>query len=198
MAAVSHESVIYDVHDAKVYPLLTDVSGSAPTYGPAVDVPGIAEVEVEPNFATAELKGDAQVMAKKGKVDRINFTATYGKLAMDALKVMLGGTIEDTDGISADWFLTGDTSLPYFKLEFAIEDLDLGLGSLHVVLYKCNMTGGTLITGSTDEFGQPELELEAIPCQGTLPAIVGPPAIAAKPHPLIRTSLYAARTPLSS
>lgn len=193
---VSHETVVYDVHDAKVYPMLTDPVNSAPTYGPAIDVPGIASVSTDPNFATAELKGDARVMARKGRVDRINLSATYGKVSIDVLKTILGGTIDDIADVSADWVLTGDNSLPYFKMAFVISDLDLGLGDLHVTLYKCNLTGGTLINGSTDSFGQPELSLEAIPAFGILPAVAGPPAVAAKPQPLIKTSFLAARTAL--
>lgn len=195
---VAHESVLYDVHDFKVYPLLTDVVGSAPTYGAAVDVPGIAEVSTTPNFATAELKGDARVLAKKGRIDRFELDATYGKLSLDVLKTILGGAITDSGDVSAEWVLTGDNSTPYFKVEFKISDLDQGIGDLHVVLYKCNLTDGTLISGSTDEFGQPELSLEAIPLDGTMPAVVGPPAVPARVSPMIRVAYLAARTPLSA
>lgn len=160
---IPHESVVYDVHDFKVYALLTDPVGGSATYGPAIDVPGIAEVSVEPNFQTAELKGDAKVIAKKGRVDRYNLSATYGKLSLDVLKVLLGGTLTDDASTSATWAHKGANSLAYFKAAFTINDLDLGLGSLHTILYKCQLTGGTLLSGSTDEFGQPELELEAIP-----------------------------------
>jgi len=194
---VSHESVLYDVHDFKVYPLLTDDVGEAPTYGPGIDVPGIAEVSTSPNFATNELKGDARVLAKKGRVDRFELDATYGKLSLDVLKTILGGAITDLGDVSAQWILTGDNSTPYFKAEFKISDLDQGLGDLHVVLYKCNLTDGTLISGQTDEFGQPELSLEAIPLDGTIPAVTGPPAVPAMENPMIRVALLAARTPLS-
>lgn len=199
MAPVSHETVVYDVHDCKVYPMLTDVAGSAPTYGPGVDVPGIAEVSVEPSFANSELKGDARVMAKKGRVDKMSFSATYGKVALDVLKIITGGTIVDIEDVSAEWFLTGDNSLPYFKLEFKISDVDLGLGDLHVTLYKCNLTGGTLLGGSSDEFGQPEMELEAIAVEGTLPTSgSGATLRPAIPNPLIRTALLKTRTALSA
>lgn len=195
---VSHETVTFDVHDAKVYPMLSDTAGEAPTYGPAVDVPGIADVSTDPNFATAELKGDARVMAKKGRVDRINASATYGKLAQDVLKTIMGGRIDDNAEVSSRWYLTGNNALPYFKFEFKIDDVDVDLGTLQVVLYKCNLTGGTLISGSTDNFGQPELQLEAIPIEGTIPAVVGPPAFEAVENPMIAVTLFAERTALSA
>lgn len=158
-----HRTVFFDVHDAKVYSL-TDDAGASPTYGAAVDVPGIAEVGLDPNLITAELKGDARVLAKKGRVDRMNLTATYGKLSLDVLEVIIGGTV--TDGApsanDAQWELLGDNELPYFAFRFKIEDLETGIGDLHVTLWKCQLTGGTLLGSSTDNFGQPTLTLEAI------------------------------------
>lgn len=160
--ALGHETVIYDVHDFKVYPLTAD-TGASPTYGAAVDVPGIAEVSANPNLVTAELKGDARVIAKKGRIDKITGSATYGKISLDVLEVILGGSVVDTGETSALYRLLGNNSLPYFKVEFKIEDVELGLGDVHTRLYKCQLTGGTLLTGTTDSFGQPTLEFEAIP-----------------------------------
>lgn len=166
MSPIKHETVMYDVEDAAVRPVLTDVAGAAaPTYGPTVDVPGIAEVGVDPNLLTAELKGDGgRVLAKKGKIDRFNFSATYGKLALQVLKVIMGGSVLDsgvTPNQKAVYELLSGTGLPYFGLEFVVLDVDLGIGDLHVVLPMCQLTGGTLISGSTDSFGQPSLECEA-------------------------------------
>ena len=161
---LTRETVVYDVHDFKVYPLTDDTGGSVgPTYGAAVDVPGIAEASMDPNFITAELKGDARIIAKKGRIDKMTVSATYGKISLDVLETVAGGTVTDNAEIDVTWRLLGNNSLLYFKTEFKIEDVEEGLGDLHVVLYKCQLTGGTLITGSTDEFGQPTLELEAIP-----------------------------------
>lgn len=159
--AAAHESVLYDVHDFKVYPLLSDSTAASPTYGAAVDIPGIAEASMEPNLVTAELKGDARVIAKRGRTDRFKCSAKYGKLALDALVVILGGAVADTAN-SAKYSLTSPAPLPYFKTAFKIDDVDVGLATCHVILYKCQLTGGTLITQSTDNFGQPTFDLEAI------------------------------------
>lgn len=159
--SVPHESVIYDVHDFKVYELLTD-TGASPTYGAAVDIPGIAEVSADPNLLTAELKGDATIIAKKGRVDKFTGSATYGKIALDALPVIMGGETNDVTTSHARWRLLGTNSLPYFKAEFKIDDVETGLGSIIVVVYKAQLTGGTLISGQTDQFGQPSFEFEGI------------------------------------
>lgn len=162
---VQHETVLYDVHDFKLYPLLTDPVGGAgaPTYAAAIDVPGIAEVSMDPNFATAQLKGDARVIARKGRVDAFNISATYGKLSLDVLKALLGGVVTDTADTSADWAIGGANSLPYFGCAFAINDLDTGLGSLHVALFKAQLTGGRLLGGSSDSFGQPTMSISGQP-----------------------------------
>lgn len=170
---IAHETVVFDVHDCKVYPLLTDAAGASPTYGPAVDVPGIAEVGIDPNIVTAELKGDARVIAKKGRTDRINFSGTYGKLDIDVLQVILGGAIADGGTGAAEtsrYRLKSPASLPYFKIAFSIEDVDEGIGNLQVIIYKAQVTGGTLIGSSTDNFGQPTFDAEGIALNGTLDA----------------------------
>jgi hypothetical protein len=167
---LSHESVVYDVHDAKVYPLLTDATGAAPTYGTGVDVPGITELSADPNIVSAELKGDGKVIAKKGRTDRINGSATYGKLSLDALAVILGGTVGDSASTQAGYRLAGPAPLPYFKLEAKIDDVDVGIGDLHIMIYKCQLTGGTLISTSSDNFNQPSFDFEGLSLQGTITA----------------------------
>lgn len=159
----AHESVVYDVHDFKVYALLSDALGASPTYDNAVDVPGIAEVSLDPNLVTAELKGDAKVIAKKGRIDKFNLSATYGKIALDVLAVIIGGAVTDGTG-SAKWSVGGDNSLPYFKAVFVINDASVG--QVKVTLYKAQLTGGTLLGQQTEQFGQPTLQCEGIPAEG--------------------------------
>lgn len=173
---LAHASVIFDVVDAKVYPLLTDVAGASPTYGVGIDVPGIAAVTVNPNIVSAELKGDARVIATKGRTDRLTVSATYGRLSGDVLATILGSTTTDsgtTPNQLAAFRLKSPASLPYFKLEFQILDVEEGIGDLRVVLYKCKVTGGTLLGTSTDNFGQPTLDADAIALNGTLTNVNG-------------------------
>lgn len=155
-----HESVVYDVEDFKITKMLTDVT-SAPTYGSWVDVPGIAEISLDPNLVTGELKGDAKIIAKKGRIDRFNFSATYGKLSLGALEVFVGGSTTDGTGY-AKWTIGGTNSLPYFKA--AVRILDADVADVHIVAHKCQVTGGTLLDQSSDNFGQPSIDFEAIPC----------------------------------
>lgn len=169
MAAPDANTTFFDVHDAKVYALLTDQPGASPTYGDAIDVPAIAEVGLDPNLVTAELKGDARVYAKKGRIDRYNFSATYGALDGDVLETVFAMVVTQIEAQNRTNIRSKSPApLPTFALRFKIEDLDEGIGDLHVTLWKCQMTGGSILSSSSDNFGQPSLECEAIALRGTL------------------------------
>jgi hypothetical protein len=174
--AIATETILFDVHDCKVWPMLTDATGASPTYGAAVDVFGISQVGVDPNMVTAELKGDARVIAKKGRLDRVNVNATYGKLSLDVLDVILNATVTAGGSGSTETqtgTLQGGIQLPYFKFAAQIQDVDLGIGDLTVVAYKCQVTGGSLVGVQTDQFGQPNFTAEGISVDGTIGGLTG-------------------------
>jgi hypothetical protein len=170
---VSQSAITFDVKDCKVYTVATDPSGSATTFGAAVDVPGIQEVSLEPNFITNELKGDGGVvLAKKGKIDRLNFSCTYSELSLNVLAVLLGQTITAAGSGDAETAVMpiDDTSLPYFKIAFLIDDLQTSgedLATVVVTIQKAQLTGGSLVSGSTDSFNSPTFTAEGIKPAGT-------------------------------
>ena len=161
--AANNSTISFDVHDCKVYSVTADVTGGI-TYGSAVDVPGIQEVSVEPNFISVELKGDGKVLAKKGKVDRLNFSATYSELSLPVLAAIFGGSVTTGGSGSSEtaaYEFDGE-SLPNFKIEFLVSDLESDLAEMVFVLNKCQITGGTIMSGSTDNFSTPSFDAEAI------------------------------------
>lgn len=157
----NHETILFDVHDFKIYPMISD-AGASPVYDTAIDVYGIAEVGLDPNLITAELKGDARVIAKKGRMDRLNLSATYGRLSLDVLQAILGATVSDPSATQARARFLAGTSLPYFGCSFVVEDADNDVEDVVVTLFKCQITGGSLLGQSSDNFGQPSFEVEAI------------------------------------
>jgi len=171
--AASTSAITFDVKDCKVAPQTADASGSASTWGTAIDVPGITEVSLEPNFITNELKGDGGVvLSKKGKIDRLNFSCTYGELSIDVLNVILGDTKAAAGSSDAETLTMPitDATLPYFRIQFLIDDLETSgdsLAEVIVQLQKCQLTGGSLVSGSTDSFNQPNFTAEAIKPNGT-------------------------------
>jgi len=160
--AISHETVLYDVHDFKVYTLISDSAAASPTFGPAVDCPGINQVGMDPNMVTAEVHGDARIVARRGRTDRFKVTATFAKLQIDVWSVVMGGTISDISSpAETRWDLYAPAPLPFFKAEFKVDDVDVGLGTAIVRLNKCQLTGGTLFGQSSNNFGQPHMTFEA-------------------------------------
>ena len=167
--AVANSVITFDVKDCKVYPMLTDPAGAAMTFSAGLDVPGIQEVSLEPNFITAELKGDGgAVLAKKGKIDRLNFSCTYSELALPVLAALLGQTLAESD-TGSDGLATlpfDDSSLPYFMIAVLMDDLQASSGdtpaTVVLTLQKCQLTGGSLLSGSTDSFSNPTFTAEAI------------------------------------
>jgi hypothetical protein len=158
--AAATETALFDVDDFKVY-ALTDDTGACPTYGAAVDVWGIAEVGLDPNVITAELKGDGKLLIKRGKIDRLKLSFTYGRLSLPAMAVMIGTTTSAPSANQARGRLLANVQLPTFKAAFHVTDNDNGIDDVLVTLYKCQITGGTLLGQSTDNFGQPKFDLEA-------------------------------------
>lgn len=158
----AHETVLFDCHDFKVYAMLTDSSAASPTYGPAVDVPGINQVSLDPNVVSAVLKGDGRTVARRGRTDSFKLAAQNAKLALDAVAVMYGGAVVDVSGNEAAWSLAGPAPLPYFKSEFKIDDVDLGLATVHFILFKSQLSGGKLAGQQSDQFGQPTMDIEGI------------------------------------
>jgi hypothetical protein len=168
---LARESIVFDVHDCRIWPMLTDLTAASPTYGTAVDVYGIAQVTVDPNLVTAELKGDARVIAKKGRLDRINFSGTYGKLSLPVLTVLLTAAVT-TAGVTPNEIvkgrLVGGAKLPYFKIGVQLQDVDLGIAAISVIIYKAQITGGSMINTQSDQFGQPTFDAEGIAVDGSV------------------------------
>jgi len=87
--AANTSTISFDVHDCKVYPVTADATGGI-TYGAAVDVPGIQEVSVEPNFISVELKGDGKVLAHRQTL-LVTSQGVYRNLSYQ--KLMVGACI---------------------------------------------------------------------------------------------------------
>ena len=166
---MNQQSVLYDVKALKIYsPLVADVVGGASaTWSAGVALQGVANISLTPNMVTGELKGDGgMVLSRKGRTDRLMCSFTYGRLGLDALAIMLGGVSGDTGtGVSeiATWQIAMPNTLPFFRVECQIVDTDNGVADVHAIMYKCQLKSATFIDSKTDGFGQPKIDVEAIP-----------------------------------
>lgn len=167
--AVVHQTAVYDVTDAKIFALLTDANNASPTYGTALDVPGIAQIKLDPNLLTAELKGDGgAVLRKRGRVDRWKFDATYDLFDLGVTAALIGGAATDPDTHRAAFKFDASRVIPYFGAAITFNDVDqeLGVFQLTMYLYKCQITAGTLLGGQTDQFSQPTFSADVLKPNG--------------------------------
>lgn len=163
--AANNSSVLYDIKDCTVYPLVSDVTGaSAATYGTGIDVPGINALSLDPNIISAEIKGDSRVYATKARIDKLTGAITYSELALDVLAVILGGSIVDTGTGSSEIATYNFVSdeLPYFKIEALIEDVTDDLAEVVIVIPKAKITGSSLVAQTSDNFAQPSFDFAGV------------------------------------
>lgn len=175
MAALT-STIVYDVTDFRVWPLTADDGSASPTYGTGVDVPGIAEVSLDPNISSAELKGDGTTIARRGRTTGFTLSATYGKVDVNVLKTLLGGSTSTGGTANTEWInwtlKSSEASTQYFRAAFQVLDVEVGLAAVTVYLNKCAVTGGTLMNQASESYGQPSVEIGAIqPNHATTPMI---------------------------
>lgn len=171
--AMNQQSVLYDVQQLKVYAFATPdvVGGASPTFSPGIICQGVADITLTPTIQSTQLKGDGgRVISDLGRVEMFDCQATYGRLGLDAMAVMVGGITTDTGTGAAEqvvWSLAAPNLLPHFKVEFQIANTDNGVGGINVVLYNCTLKSATFIDSKTDAFGQPKFDVTAVPLLST-------------------------------
>jgi hypothetical protein len=160
MAALT-STTVYDIEDCKLFPVTANTSGASPTYGAAVDVPGISTLQIDPSLVSARVKGDGgKVINSKARIEVVTFSLTMAKLDLDVIATALTqNAVASTAG--SETIDLDNQELPDFKLEGQVLDTDDADGDVHVILFICKVTGGTILGQSSDTFGQPTLSGEA-------------------------------------
>ncbi|MFE0079175.1 major tail protein [[Kitasatospora] papulosa] len=133
---------VYGIQDAKISPLLTDPAAGTPTYGPAIDVPGIKTYEISGEIEVKTLRGDNKKLATNSALTNVQVAITHAKMSLDVLAAIIGGSVTDTGTTPAQktsWDLTGsNANFPPFKLEGVTppNGVDIIGGDVHVVMHK--------------------------------------------------------------
>ncbi|BCJ86451.1 major tail protein [Effusibacillus dendaii] len=141
--ALSHTIKLMELSDAKIAQLTSD-SGASPAYSASVDLPGITKITLSPKADMKKLYGDSALLDVYQKTTEVELDIECSLLSLDALKVMMGGTVTDagtTPSQTTTYSLQATNSTPpYFKLEGQWTYAGDGIGDGHVVLYKCKVT----------------------------------------------------------
>jgi hypothetical protein len=166
--ALSKNVKLMELRDVKIAKLLTD-SATDPTYGTPVDIPGAIKVQVSPKTESKKLNGDSQLLDIYQKTTEIELDVEFAILNLDALVVLMGGSVETT-GTDITEVLTyaltvDDATPPYFKIEgqwtYAGDAADA-----HMILYKCKVTDAPAleVNDASGNFGTTKFKAIALPC----------------------------------
>lgn len=143
---ISHISKLYAVEDAKIYQLTADPAGGAPTYGAAIDMPGIKVVGIGGSVNSTTLRGDNSLLDSFSVLENVEVSMEWAKINLDAQAIMLGGTVTDsgtTPNQLATYARTRTDKLKYFKLEAKTptDGVDPVGGDAQLKFYKCVVSG---------------------------------------------------------
>ncbi|MFF7534873.1 phage tail protein [Streptomyces bobili] len=137
---------VYGIQDAKISALTADPASGTPTYGTAIDVPGIKTFEVSGDVEVKTLRGDNKKLATNSALSNVQVAVSHAKVSLDVLVAILGGEVTDSGTTPAQksrWDLKGSTAtFPAFKLEGVTpaNGTDLIGGDFHVVLHKLTLS----------------------------------------------------------
>ena len=130
------ESGLLGLDDVKIFEVTDSTSGYTP--GSAVDVPGIQNIDLSPNYIQKPLMQDEEIDEYYSKLQSIYWSFANAKVSLDVLNILEGGSLSYEASPEKHTFTLSDDSEPkYFKLEGKINYSTEAIGDFHLVLYKC-------------------------------------------------------------
>lgn len=144
MAVPDKKPSLFGVVSAKWYPLLTDVAGSAPTYGPAKDMPGIKAISIDDNSSEVEGRGDERIVDVEYVDDKSGIGFQLHNVPFELMESINGGAIADGSDDATYHGAAPDDVGNYGKIE-ALTKNRLRKLIIHKVrgrLYVAGLTGG--------------------------------------------------------
>lgn len=163
---LSHVTKVFAVTDCKVRALTADPAGGSPTYGAAVDVPGIKSVAITGTVETKRLRGDNRLLDADSVLTEVNVSIEYAKLSLDFLAVLLGGTVADsgtTPNQLSAWDLTDESKPAPFLLEGVSATADTIGGNVGMCLWKVVLSSFPELGLAEEDYRTHSMEGAAMP-----------------------------------
>ncbi|QXC59329.1 hypothetical protein KSP35_13045 [Aquihabitans sp. G128] len=145
--ALAPTTKLFSTEDCKIQRLLTDPEGGSPTYGPMIDVPGIRQVTLTPEFESKQLRGDNKELDSDTVMVAATIGWDYAKLSYAALEVFIGGTWDGTE-----YTRSQSDYLPSWRMTWKTPTnggSDIG-GDVHFEVGKAKVTAHNLGTAFED------------------------------------------------
>ena len=140
--AVPNPALPYGMRDIKVTPITANIA-AAITYGTMVDLPAAQTLSWNTTEDYEQVRGDDIVQGEHGNGRLIEWELAAGGIGIDAVAVIMGGTVSSTGttpAIVKKLETLGTTAAPYFRIDGqAINDNG---GDTKVVIYRAKATGG--------------------------------------------------------
>ena len=130
MPAITTDAVLFGLNDAKVSPLATDLT-TAPTYGTAMDCPGVSTLSAQPIMENKENRGDGVILHTTSRMVGMDIEFKVAMLPLAMLPMIQGGTIT-SGGVTPAGKQTyslkqTDAGPQYFKIEGVWDRLEAHL-----------------------------------------------------------------------
>jgi hypothetical protein len=134
------------VNDAKIRLIVSDAA-AAISYGDRINVPGIQEVSIKPEFENDELKGDGVTLDTYSKILKVTGSVKHAQLSLQLLAAITGGAYADSgaSGTEKRKFVWSSADNPaYFELDaqstYQGGSYAGGVGDCHFIIPKAKIT----------------------------------------------------------
>lgn len=155
MPAITHQTDLYQVLEAMVYPMTADGVGVTPVYGTGVPVVGIKTVGGPVGaFASKESRGGGQLRSRRSKATGWTAPITFASLNMDAYAVMFGMSVVDSgttpNRLAVLRYIDSGATLPYFGFQARTDGTDVIGYDWLKKFYKCQVDAASLALPEED------------------------------------------------
>jgi hypothetical protein len=161
---------VFGVTHAQIEVLTADTAGTAPTYGTAIDLPGIKSVTITGDIETKQLRGDNTVLDEDSVLTGIGVSFETAKVSLDFLAAALttpaivdaGTTPAQTSTLN----ITNTSKLRPFRFKAIAAGADPVAGTVLMTLHK-------VVLSSFPELGMAEEDYKTAPVEGRAMPILG-------------------------
>lgn len=144
----------FGIEDCKVAPWLT-----ASTWGTALDVIAISQMQLTLVVASNELQGDDIIVAAGAKISKATVTIQFAFRDLDVAAVLAGGTHASSD-TDEEWTFGDGSPMPTFAIAGKTDDFD-GAGNRVIWLPKCKIVSDFSYDFQYENFATPQLTITA-------------------------------------
>lgn len=165
---------LFGVEELQIAKLLTDVSGSAPTYDAYLNVQGVKSIGMDKNVETKESRGDEMLLDTEDVFKSISVTWENAKLPLEVCALIENSTLTTSgtgDTEKHELIETTNASGNYFKLFALCKRGNVGT-HVGVELYK--VKGTLTYSFKGEDFATCSFKGTAIPIKGTVSGVVNP------------------------